>query len=225
MAAIDTDPEDAVDRLIEAGIVHEAADGTLTRTESFQETQAIYHDTYAALGTDTLQENIVDVFDVSPEAAAERIERGEVTQQDLIAYLALQSDLDPVPEQETLAVMSEIVTQLGSASPVPAALDEIDDETAEAFLSANPDAIVTVWKRFCDPCDEMKADIDAILERIPDHVAVAGIEGEACDEFVNRYEATAAPALVVFRDGTHQRTATGRRDPAGVSTIVDELFA
>lgn len=224
VAATDVDPEAAIDRLVEAGIVHEDDDGTLRRSESFQRTQAVYHDTYAALGSDPLAESIVEVFGVSEAEATRRVEAGEVTHQDLVAYLALQSDLEPTPDQATLAVMSDIVTQLGSASPVPQGVEEVTDETVEAFLADNPDAVVTVWKRFCDPCDEMKAEFDEILAEIPDGVAVAGLEGEECPAFVNRYEVTGAPALVAFRDGDHERTATGRREPRGVADIVEETF-
>ncbi len=225
MVRLDTDPEDAIDLLIEEDIVYEDEDGALMRTESFQATQAIYHDTYAALGSDSLVENVVEVFGVSQEEAAKRVETGEVSQQDLIAYLSLQSDLDPVPDMEELAVMAEIVTQLGAASPVPDDIEEIDDDSAESFLAANPDTVVTVWKRFCDPCDKMKDDLDGILDCIPDDVAVVGIEGEACNEFVNDYDISAAPALVVFRDGEHQRTETGRRRPESVRDIVDDVYA
>ncbi|MHB9287652.1 thioredoxin family protein [Halobacteriales archaeon Cl-PHB] len=225
MATTDGDPEAALDELIDRGVVTEATDGTLATTSDFESTQAIYYDTYVALGDDDLVATVTDVFDVDRETAADRIEDEDLTREGIVSYLSLQSELDPTPDELTLALMAEIVTQLQPSSPVPASVQEVDEDDLEAFLSANPDAVVTVWKRFCDPCDEMKAEFDAILDRLPADVAVAGLEGEDCPEFVNEYDVSAAPALVVFRDGEHVRTETGRQTPADVDSLVDETVA
>jgi len=225
VATADIDPEAALDALIERGIVVEASDGTLSTTDDFERTRAVYYDTYVAIGDDDLVATVAEVFDVDEETAARRIEDEDLTREGIITYLSLQSELDPRPDDLTLAVMAELVTQLGPTSPVPESLQEVDDDSHEAFLSANPDAVVTVWKRYCDPCDEMKADLDGICDRLPDGVAVAGLEGEVCHEFVNRYDVSAAPALVCFRDGEHVRTETGRQTPADVGAIVDEVYA
>lgn len=224
MAAADIDPEDALDALIEEGIVTESTDGELATTEPFERTQAVYHDTYVALGNDDFAATVAEVFDIDEETAGRRIEEEGLTREQMVAYLSLQSELDPVPGQGKLALMAEIVTRLTPESPVPDGVTEIDDDTYESFLAANPDAIVTVWKRFCDPCDEMKGDLEDILARIPGDIAVAAVEGEACDEFINKYDATAAPAVVVFSDGEHEETLTGRQYPEDVGALVDDHF-
>lgn len=224
MATNNVDPEAALETLIDEDIVNESPDGALTTTESFERTQAVYHDTYVALGDDEYTKTVADVFGIDEETAASRIEQEGVTRDELVSYLSLKSELETVSDEETLAVMTEIVTQLTPESPVPDGLTELDDDSYDPFLRSNPDAVLMVWKRFCDPCDAMKAELDAVLAEIPGHIAVAGLEGEECDGFVNRFDSAAAPGLVIFSDGKHEATVTGRQSPEDVEGLVDEHF-
>jgi len=103
--------------------------------------------------------------------------------------------------------MTEMVGGVVPDTPVPAPLADVTDDPA-SFVAERNRAVVTVWKRFCDPCESLKADLDSILDGVPDEVAVAGIDGEVARDFPETYGVDAAPGLVLVRDGDH-RTVTG----------------
>jgi thiol-disulfide isomerase/thioredoxin len=217
--------EDALDRLIDAGAVDEADDGTLSTTQAFEDVRDVYHDTYGNATESVFHDTVADLFDIDREAAADRVEREDVTREELVAYLAAQSFLDDPPDRETLAHMAAVLVELGPGSPVPDALTELDDGSYEAFLDDHPDALLSVWTHGCAPCDAMKADLDAILSALPDGVAAAGLDGETAVDFRREFDVDAAPALLLFRDGRLEATLTGRHSPEALEEEFEGVYA
>ncbi|SEK47562.1 thioredoxin family protein [Haloferax larsenii] len=224
MSATHPDPETALDTLIAADAVDEAPDGSLTTTEEFEKVLAIYHDVYGAISTEEFHQTVVDLFDVDPDSVEAHLEAYDVGRTDVVAYLAAQSFLDVPVGQDLLTVMASLLVEITPSSPVPDHLSELDDDAFEAFLESNPNAIVTVWRRFCTPCDGMKDDLDEILDRVPADVAVAGLDGEATDDFCRRYEVDTAPTVLCFRDGELRESASGRTSPDDVERLVDRVY-
>ncbi|WP_411968155.1 thioredoxin family protein [Haloferax sp. YSSS75] len=218
------DPETALETLIAAEAVEEASDGTLSTTEEFEKTLAIYHDIYGAVSTAEFHNTVAELFGLDAETAEERIEEFEVGREDVVAYLAAQSYLDVPVEQDLLIVMAGLLVEITPSSPVPEQLTELDDDSYEAFLDENPDAVVTVWRRNCAPCDKMKAELDAILERVPDGVAIAGVDGEAVGDFCRAFDVDAAPSVLCFGDGDLKEHESGRRTPDEVSDIFGRVW-
>jgi thiol-disulfide isomerase/thioredoxin len=218
------DPEAALDRLVDEGVVDEAADGTLTTTEAYEQTRVVYQDTYGGADEETVVTALSEMFDVDPEAVATYVAEHDVDAEDLVAYLSLQSFLDPAPERETLATMAALVVEVDPGSPVPGQLVELDDDDYESFLSRNPDAVVTVWKTGCRPCDSMKADLDEILERVPDGVAVAGVDGESVPSFRLAYGVDSAPAVLAFEGGELVESLTGQRSPVALGQFFSVVY-
>jgi thiol-disulfide isomerase/thioredoxin len=223
-APANVDPEAALDRLIDDGVVDEADDGTLTTTETYEQTRVVYHDTYGQADDETLAAALADLFDVDQATAADYVDENDVEPADLVAYLSLQSVLDPVPDRPTLATMAALVVDIGPGSPVPDQLEELDDDGYEAFLDANPDAVVFVWKTGCHPCDAMKADLDEILDRVPDDVAVVGVDGEAVPSFRLDYGVDSAPAILAFADGELVESLSGRRSPVALEQFFSVVY-
>lgn len=217
-------PEAALDRLLETDVVQEYEDGALTTNPAFEDTRSVYADTYGDCDDETFRNTIADLFDLSAGEVDEHIEETGVSRGELVAYLSLRSFLEDVPDTETLAVMSRVVLEVEPASPVPRSLQKIGDEEYEPFLDVHPDTIFMVWKQACKPCEMMKEDLTAILEIIPDDVAVAGLNGEAVPQFRRTFDVDAAPSVVVVRDGDHELTVSGRQSPAAVSKLVEDHF-
>jgi thiol-disulfide isomerase/thioredoxin len=204
--------EDALDHLLDAGLVDERDDGALVTTTAFEATRRVYRDSYRSIDDDAFRRTVADAFGVDESTAAERIEAGTITRDDLIAYLSLRSALEDV-DDERLATMATLVTELSPASPVPGSIDELDGESWREFLDAHPDAVVTVWRHDCAPCESLKADLDAVLSSVPDGVAVAGVDGESVPDFRRTFDIDAAPAVCCFRGGDLVDTLTGRQSP------------
>jgi thiol-disulfide isomerase/thioredoxin len=217
------DPEAALDDLLDAGLVDERPDGTLVATEDLESTRRIYRDTYADADESVVVETVVDLFDVDEETAAKRLDSGELTREELIGFLSLRSLLDDA-DDERLAVMAALVARISTGSPVPDAVETLDDDEWEAFLDDHPDAVVTVWRHDCAPCEALKTDLDEVLAALPDRVAVAGVDGEAVDGFRRAFDVDSAPAVCCFRDGDLVATVTGRKAPSDYADRFDEVY-
>ena len=218
------DTERLLDALLEEGVLVERSDGTLATSEAFESTRGIYQDTYGTTPDSAFQQTVGEVFDLSREEAAERIEEEGVTREMLVTYLAVQSELDGSYSRAELARMATIVGDVAPEGPIPDAVDPLGDESYEAFLAANDDAVVTVWKRNCSPCEAVKRDLPSILESVPDDVAVGGVDGESASAFRRAYEVNAAPSLLLFVDGTLVETLRGRFTAEQVANACDRAF-
>jgi hypothetical protein len=220
--------EDALDALIDAGLVAERDDGSLVTTDAFESTRRVYRDSYAGVDDAVFRTTVADVFGVNESTAAERIDAGAITRDDLIAYLSLRAEFDgeasgmpreagggagATPDDERLATMATLVAELSPGSPVPDAVRELDDESWPAFLDDHPDAVVTVWRHDCAPCEALKADLDAVLSTLPEAVAVAGVDGESVPDFRRTFDVHTAPAVCSFRAGDLEDVTTGRQSP------------
>lgn len=221
----DVDLEAALDRLVETGAVDETEDGELSTTTDFEDARSVYHDAYAGLDEDAVREAVADLLGLHPAEAESRVEGGEETRQALVAFLALQSFLDDLPDTVTLAAMADLVVQIDPCSPVPGALPDLDDDSYGEFLDDHPDAVITVWKRHCDPCEALKEDLDGVLTAFPDGVAVAGVDGETVSAFRRKYDVDAAPTLLFFRDGAPRERLTGRRSPDEIRATADAVYS
>lgn len=216
------DPERLFETLVEGDVLAVGEDGTVTTTETFEAVRDLYHDIYDPLSDEEYHRSVASEFGLeSPAAAAEAVEDLDVTREEFVAYLALKSHLETAFAREQLARMAAVVTRVGPSSVVPDAVEEIDDEGYQAFLDEHPDAVVTVWRRNCAPCEAMKDDLDEILESIPEGVAVAGIEPDPPSSFRRNYRVDVAPAVLLFRDGEEVERFTGRTRP----DVLAEAFA
>jgi thiol-disulfide isomerase/thioredoxin len=219
------DPERLVVALVDSDILSIAADGTLVTTATFEDTRGIYHDSYDSVPEHDFHEAVADAFGFeSAERAATRIDALGVTREEFVAFLALDSELDDTHSTATLARMAAIVTELDPETPVPEAVERLTDETHSAFVAAHDRAIITVWKHRCGPCDAMKGDLDEVLERIPEGVAVGGIDGEAAPSFRRTYGIDAAPAMALFENGEFLDAFTGRATPERAAAAYETTY-
>jgi len=215
--------ESALDRLVETGVVDERPDGTLVTTEEFEAARRVYRDTYANADDAQFRRTVAETFGVSETSATDRIDDGAVTREDLVVTLSLRAVIDETNE-ERLAAMATLVGEITPASPVPEGVRELDDEEWTAFLADHADAVVTVWRRDCAPCDALKDELDAVLGALPDGVAVAGVDGESVPDFRRAFDVNTAPAVCCFRDGDLVTTVTGRESPSRYAEAFTDCF-
>jgi hypothetical protein len=217
------EPEAALNRLIQLDIVVENDDGTLATTTEYEDIRRIYHDTYMDAPRDRIITTITDIFDVEESDAITRLEEDIVSRADIISYLAIDSYTDRALDPATHAMMVEVVKRIDPESPVPDAITELTDESYDSFITEHSDALVTVWKRRCDPCRAVKSDLDTMLEAIPSDVAVAGIDGENAPSFRRKSEVSTAPAFIQYKDGEQCSVKTGRQSPDAVANMFDDV--
>ncbi len=204
------------DALLEEGVVTE--NGTVSLTDDFEHRWSIYLDTYASITPEAFEESVAETFEISHEEAR----HSEVTRAGFSYYLALRAQLEGEYTGTELGQMSEMVARIGPSSPVPDEITTLSDETYIDFLTANPDCIVSVWKRDCEPCEAIAATLEEIRAGIPDGVAFAGIDGDDVVAFRREFEVTAAPSFLCFRDGECREMVSGT---AETERLVESLRA
>ncbi|NHN58224.1 MULTISPECIES: thioredoxin domain-containing protein [Halorussus] len=198
------DPEALFDLLVEEGVLAVGDDGEVGPTDAFEDTQAIYHDSYLGVGETEFHEAVASTFGLpDADAAADLVGERGIDRGEFVCYLAVRSHLDRRVAADDLTTMAGMVWEAVPDSPVPPAVEDVTDDP-EAFLAGRDRAVVSVWKRFCDPCDALKADLDAVLSAVPDGVDVAGVDGEIAGEFCRTHGVEAAPRFVAI-DGSDTR--------------------
>ena len=215
--------DDHIDALCAEGVlVHDEETDMLATTDDFEDDRHIYYDTYLSVDDEEFHRSVAEAFDLeSATAAAERVERLDVTREEFATYMTLYARLDGY-DTATLAEMASLVVEVGPQSPVPDAVTALDDESYAAFVSEHDRAVVTVWKRGCAPCEGMKSELDEIRDVLPE--AVGGLDGEQCPEFCKTYEVNAAPAVVFFEDGEALDVVTGRTSPGPLAERAADLY-
>lgn len=218
-----SDPEALFDALVEADVLEEGEDGVRT-TDDFDHSHGIYYDSYVGIGDAEFHRSVASTFGLpDDDTAAELIEAEGVTREDLAQYLAIRSLVpDDVPATD-LAVMAGLVGEVVPDTPVPTAVTDVTDDPA-SFVADHDRAVVTVWKRFCAPCDALKPNLPDLLAAVPDDVPVAGLDGEAAGEFCRTYEVESAPAFVLFRGGESRRIVTGN-DPEETVAAIRSVYS
>ncbi len=222
----DPRPEDLLESLRSEGVVVvDPETDAVTVTESFAADREVYYDTYLSVSDENFHASVADVFDLGSAAdAADRVSELAVTREEFATFLTLRSAVDSDYTLPELTRMARMVAELAPSTPVPGAVAHLDDDSYEAFVADEERAVVTVWKLFCDPCDAMKEDLDAVLSALPADAPVGGVDGERCPEFCRDVGVDAAPAIVLFDDGDPVETITGRTDPEPLAERVTEVY-
>jgi thiol-disulfide isomerase/thioredoxin len=214
--------------LLDCGVLVEEGD-ELRASEAYDAERGVYQDTYADASDETFHETLADLFDLSVEEAAAQAEELEITREQLVAYMSLRGYFkrqapDTEVSHDELLHLAVLAAGVEPTSPVPDALQEIGDEDYESFIETNGDAVIFVWRLHCGPCDTMKKNLDEILERVPDGVAVAGIDGESVADFRREFDLDTAPATLTFSDGELVDCVTGRGTPDQVAELFEVAF-
>jgi hypothetical protein len=198
------DVEALFDALVEEGVLAVGESGVRT-TDEFDDIHAIYHDSYVGVTEAEFHEAVAATFGLpDADAAADLVAARDVSRAEFITYLAVESHVDREVSGEGLAAMAGMVSEAVPDSPVPAALADVTDDP-ESVLADEDRVFVSVWKRFCDPCEATKANLDTILDAVPDDAALAGIDGEVTVEFCETHAVESAPGFVLV-DGDDWRT-------------------
>lgn len=217
-------PEERLESLENEGIVTVHEDQTVTLTIDFESTRGIYHDSYADVDESEYHQAVSDVFGIDVEAVPERLDELDVTREQFIALLAVNSHVDGEYPLVERARMAMVVTDLAPPSPVPESITEIDDDSYEAFLEEHDRAAITVWKRFCAPCRDMKDELDEIRATLPDSVAIAGVDGESTPKFRRAFGVEAAPSVLFFEGGEFVESLRGYQRPEAIADVCTDVY-
>jgi thiol-disulfide isomerase/thioredoxin len=216
------DAEARLDFLIAADVIDVDEDDSVTATVEFEDTRSVYADTYGDADDGTFAETIADLFDVTVEKARTRIGE-DLTREDLIAYLSLQSHLDRDLPQDVLVLLTSMISGIGFDA-VPDSMPELDDDTYGEFAAEHGDAVIIVWSYPCDPCRSLRRELPEFREVLPDRVALAGVDGDGVGRLRREFDVTSAPTFLFFADGEHADTFQGYLPVEVLSERVEDVY-
>ncbi|WP_137283192.1 thioredoxin [Halorussus salinisoli] len=221
-AATTSDSEALFDALVEERVLA-VGDAGVRTTDEFDDTHAIYHDSYVGVDDSEFHEAVAATFGLpDADAAADLVAERGVSRAEFVCYLAVQSHVEREFPAEDLAAMTVMVFETVPDSPVPPEIADVTDDP-QSFLAGRDRAVVSVWKRFCDPCEATKADLPTILDATPDDAAIAGIDGEVAVAFCETHAVESAPGFVVV-DGPDRRTVC-ESDADAVAETLRAVYA
>jgi thiol-disulfide isomerase/thioredoxin len=221
--------EARIEFLLEVGVLVEEANDELAVSEAYDSEHGVYYDTYADIDDDTFHETLASLFGMTVDEARTQTAELGITREELVAYLSLRGYFkrqapETAVDDDELLHLAGLIAGVSPTSPVPDILVKLTDENYTAFLESNSAAVVWVWRLHCEPCDAMKADMDAILDVVPPDVAVAGIDGEAVTAFRQEFDVDAAPATLTFVNGDVVEVVTGRKTPEQLDAMFTAAF-
>ncbi len=77
---------------------------------------------------------------------------------------------------------------------------ELNEDTFDAFIEENACVLIDCWAPWCGPCKRMGPIIDQLAEELEGKVAVAKLNTDENPGISARFEITAIPTLLMFKD-------------------------
>jgi len=105
------------------------------------------------------------------------------------------------------AAASATVTELGGA--------EFD-----AFLAAHELVLVDFWAIWCGPCRTVAPIVRELAGDFAGKLAVGKVDTDRWPEIASRYDITAIPTLILFRDGQPIEILVGAQPKARLAAAV-----
>jgi thiol-disulfide isomerase/thioredoxin len=224
VADLRDDAEARLSFLVGADVIDVDEDDAVTATEAFADTRAVYADTYQHVDDDTFAETIADLFGVTVDEARTRIRETDLTREDLVTYLSLQSHLDRDLPQDVVVLLTSMVSGVGFGSAVPESMPELGDDTYAEFVAEHGDAVVVVWSYPCNPCRSLKRDLPAFRDVLPERVAIGGVDGDSAGRLRQEFDVTSAPTLLFFAGGDLAESFEGYLPVEALSERVESVY-
>ncbi|MGW4171348.1 thioredoxin [Streptomyces chartreusis] len=102
---------------------------------------------------------------------------------------------------------------------------DVTDATFTAdVLRTDKTVLVDFWAAWCGPCRAVSPILDRIAAEHPDEITVAKVNVDLNPDLADRYGVVSIPTLMVFRDGTVQKTIIGARPKADLDRELQEFL-
>ncbi|GGM59880.1 thiol-disulfide isomerase/thioredoxin [Halarchaeum rubridurum] len=189
-----TDPAALYERLRDEGLFEES-DEEVRLSDAFAAARERERAALAARDDDAiaaLRETYTADGDVEPDGVDER------TLADAVAVHETCESVDPLTSLHVARSLARDGLD-GTDPHVPDGFVSLDGDEIGRFLDAHAAAVVYCWREDCEPCDAVRADLDALRDEgvVPDAVGLGAVYGpDNVDELRDGYEVGAAPTVL-----------------------------
>ncbi len=97
---------------------------------------------------------------------------------------------------------------------------ELTEDTFDAFVDNNKCVLIDCWAPWCGPCKRMAPIVEKLEEELKGKVAVAKLNTDDNPGISARFEITAIPTLLIFKDKVMIEPLVGLRPMADVLTYL-----
>ncbi|HUS59752.1 MAG TPA: thioredoxin [Planctomycetota bacterium] len=99
-----------------------------------------------------------------------------------------------------------------------------DDDFDAVVLAADKPVLVDFWAEWCPPCRMIAPVVEQIAAEYEGKLIVAKLDTENNTKAALRFNVTAIPTLILFRDGEIAERSTGFRDKATLKKLIDGVI-
>jgi len=237
--------EDAFERLTEADVLVEEAEGRVHRvgvTDSFRDVVDDFRD---GLNEETVRESDLPALIASPD---EFLALGDRALDFAAIYLALADAVGNGDElgdaahpedasgtdSETAAlsafvpgailVLEHVMNGYPRTAGTPEGFLSIGGDQLELALACFDRTVLFVWRDDCPTCDSMAAEIEALLDGREPTVPLLSLFGpDATTVLRERYDVFGAPTTLFVRDGEVESRILGSRHKEAIAGELDIL--
>lgn len=99
---------------------------------------------------------------------------------------------------------------------------ELNESNFDSFIAENKKALVDCWAPWCGPCRRMGPIIEEVAAEAKD-VGVAKLNTDQNQAIGARFNISAIPTLLVFKDGVLVKTLVGLRPKEDILAVVNGI--
>jgi thiol-disulfide isomerase/thioredoxin len=164
------DPEQLLDRLVEAGVLVETDGGRLKPSSAFERQRRASRDDLESADTAARRERFAEHADLDPGALTD----------DLLADARAIRRLDDGLGRRAAAVAADALERFvddGIADGVPEGFVPVRPGEVDQFLDRHEASVLYFWGDDCDPCEAVRLEFEGLVQegRIPDEVALGAV--------------------------------------------------
>lgn len=105
-----------------------------------------------------------------------------------------------------------------------AEVDELSDDTLEAFVKENDVCLIDFWAPWCGPCMMLAPTIKQLAQAYEGKVGFGKINIDENKVFAGKYNVMSIPTLVLFRGGEAVDRIVGAVPADRIKSVLDGLL-
>jgi thioredoxin 1 len=100
---------------------------------------------------------------------------------------------------------------------------ELSDSTFDAFVESNNIVLVDCWAAWCRPCLMLAPVVEELAEELAGKVGIAKLNVDDNPGISMRFNISAIPTMLVFKDGVQKESLVGVRPKAEIKNYLMSL--